>query len=388
MNRRVVASLAASALGLAGSLGATLALHASASAALDRVLEERLRGAGVTASELLERGEASAASATRLRAVMDGNRLEGASLLSPALTVVADAAGRSGAPADLLRLDPARVERAFRGDASIGRGYEVGGVRIDTAYFPVHGRDGAVALALAAGRWERSERAREAAAARAARGEAVARMAAGVAHDIRNPLGIIRAAVELVRERGDAPLDARDRRRLEDVLEEVERLRRLTQDFLELSADVALHLAPVALGAVAEDAARGSAAVHPALAVELAHSLGGLPPVAADAARLRQVLANLLSNAAEAGARAATVEGAADDDAVRLTVRDDGPGVDASVRERLFEAFATGRPGGTGLGLAVSRRIMERHGGGLALVDGPGTAFELRLPRCPEGGRR
>jgi len=247
---------------------------------------------------------------------------------------------------------------------------------------------GAVALALAAGRWERSERAREAAAARAARGEAVARMAAGVAHDIRNPLGIIRAAVELVRERGDAPLDARDRRRLEDVLGEVERLRRLTQDFLELSADVALHLAPVALGAVAEDAARGSAAVHPALAVELAHSLGGLPPVAADAARLRQVLANLLSNAAEAGARAATVEGAADDDAVRLTVRDDGPGVDASVRERLFEAFATGRPGGTGLGLAVSRRIMERHGGGLALVDGPGTAFELRLPRCPEGGRR
>jgi signal transduction histidine kinase len=77
-----------------------------------------------------------------------------------------------------------------------------------------------------------------------------------------------------------------------------------------------------------------------------------------------------------------TVRGEASGGAARLEIRDDGPGVDPSVRDRLFEEFATGRRDGTGLGLAVSRRIVERHGGELRHVaDGrPGAAFEVRLP--------
>ncbi len=63
-------------------------------------------------------------------------------------------------------------------------------------------------------------------------------------------------------------------------------------------------------------------------------------------------------------------------------MRDDGPGIDPSLRGRLFDVFATGRPDGTGLGLALSRRIVERHGGALALVSNgaAGAVFELRLP--------
>jgi signal transduction histidine kinase len=76
------------------------------------------------------------------------------------------------------------------------------------------------------------------------------------------------------------------------------------------------------------------------------------------------------------------VQASLHDGQVRLVVRDDGPGVPPSIRSRLFEPFATGRAEGTGLGLALSRRIMERQGGALLLLDGHdrGAAFEVRLP--------
>ena len=101
----------------------------------------------------------------------------------------------------------------------------------------------------------------------------------------------------------------------------------------------------------------------------------------ADPGRTRQVLANLLTNAAEAGATSVRIEAAAVDGAARVTLQDDGVGVDPSLRSRLFDPFVTGRAGGTGLGLAISRRIVERLGG--ALVNLPserGARFELRLP--------
>jgi two-component system, OmpR family, sensor kinase len=411
---RAAVPIAAALLGLAGSLATTFALHRAASAALDRVLEERLRGAGESAALLL--GDAAQGEA-RLRALMEANRLEGAYLVSPSLVVLADATGPAGDPADLLRVDAGRVEAALRGEVTIGPGYAVGDVHVETAYFPVRGSDGrpravlaleageafsaargrlrralgigvalsgltALALALAASGWARSERQRREAAARAARGDALARMAAAVAHEIRNPLGIIRAAVELLRERAGDALGPRDREGLEDVLGEVARLRRLTQDFLDLSAEPALKRERVELAGLAAEAARGSAALHPDLAVTVAVA-PGLPPVEADPARLRQVLANLLANAAEAGARRVEIRGEAAGAEVRLVIRDDGPGIDPAIRDRLFEAFASAREGGTGLGLAVSRRLVERHGGSLGVAGGgPGTTFELRLPRA------
>lgn len=403
-------------LGLAGSLAATLALHRAATAALDRVLAERLRGAGETAAKLLE---ADPAARGQLRAVMEANALDGAYLVSPALEILADATGDAGGAADVLRVDAARVEAALRGEVTVGRAYDIGAVSVETGYFPVRGVDGApaavlaleageafsgaraglrralavgvalsvagaLALAVVAARWSRAERLRREEAARAARGDAVARMAATVAHEIRNPLGIIRAAVELVRLRGRDALAAGDRARLEDVLGEVERLRHLTQDFLDLSAEPPLQPAPIDLAELARDAARGSAALHPGLEVRI--SLEGAPRVRGDAGRLRQVLANLLANAAQAGARTVEIRADVERRHVKIRVRDDGPGIPPEVRARLFDPFATGRAGGTGLGLAVSRRIVERHGGTLAFAagngSGGGAAFELRLPRA------
>jgi signal transduction histidine kinase len=140
----------------------------------------------------------------------------------------------------------------------------------------------------------------------------------------------------------------------------------------------------VDLPEVAAEAARGSAALHPELSVRLLLDRAG--PARGDAGRLRQVLANLLANAAQAGARTVEIRGENRAREVRLVVRDDGAGVARGVAERLFDPYATGRAGGTGLGLAVSRRIVERHGGTLSRIEagGPGAAFELLLPRLPE----
>ena len=102
----------------------------------------------------------------------------------------------------------------------------------------------------------------------------------------------------------------------------------------------------------------------------------------ADPGRVRQVLANLLVNAAQAGARVIELRGEVEGPRARLEISDDGAGVAPALRERLFDPFATDRTEGTGLGLAISRRIAERHGGSLRLLprDRPGAAFELTLP--------
>lgn len=410
MTRLFLVPFVAGLLGLAGSLGATVFLHRSAASALDRVLEERLRGAGTTAAELFAQ---TPATADRLRSVMGANELEGAYVLDASLVVLADATGAAGQRADLLRVDPERVADALEGRVSIAFSYAVGEHAIATGYFPIAGPGGAEAvLALEAGqafvgarkalaqarwigvalsaigaltlaavalRWARSEAQRRRNAEKAARGDALARMGAMVAHEIRNPLGVIRGAVELVSARGGATLPERDRDALGDVLGEVERLRRITEDFLDLAREPRIVAAPVDLAELAADAARAVASTHPALDVSL--QVPALT-VQGDAVRLRQVLANLLLNAAQAGARAVAVHGEARDGTARLEIRDDGPGVDPAVRDRLFEVFATGRRDGTGLGLAVSRRIVERHGGELRhLADArAGAAFELRLP--------
>jgi len=205
-----------------------------------------------------------------------------------------------------------------------------------------------------------------------------------VAHEVRNPLGVIRGTVELMGERGRGRLSDRDAEALQDILGEVARLRRLTDDFLDLSSDRPLAGSALELSSFLDDAARASrAATGVTIDVE---SPAGLH-VQGDGGRLRQVLLNLVANAARAGAQRVRFRAAADGARIQLDVADDGPGIPETIRPRLFEPFATTREDGNGLGLAVSRRIVERHGGSLALLPAtPGATFRIELPRTEETG--
>lgn len=409
---RVLAAVLVAVVGLAGSLAATLFLFHSAQSALDRVLDERLRGTGETAALLLA---ATPATHENLEALMRANALDGAYLLDRSRVVLADAGGRAGQPADLLRVDPERVARAFKGLATVETGYSLGDLAVTTGYFPVRAADGSIAAVLGveagqsfsaarrdllrarnaalllsvlaalvlcalAARWTGLERARRLEAEQAARGESISRMGAMVAHEVRNPLLVIRGTVELMRERPELPEPQRER--LDDVLGEVHRLSRLTEDFLLLGRpDRPLAIAPVDLASVVLEAARAAEATSRGIQVHV--DVPPLPPVPGDADRLRQVLANLLANAAQAQQTGEVeVRGELRDGYARLRIHDSGPGIPPAVREKLFDPFLTTKAGGTGLGLAVAKMLVERHGGSLLLVDDgrPGTTFEICLP--------
>jgi signal transduction histidine kinase len=410
---RALAPLLAAALGLAGSLAATLFLFRAAEGALDRVLDERLRGAGESAALLLSGGTVSEG---RLHELMKVNALDGASLIDRSLVMIADGSGRSGQRVDLLRVDADRVQQAFAGADSVGPGYSLGELTVTTGYFPVRAADGsvtavlffeggqsflaaqrdlsrariaavvlsllaAIGLGVVAARWSAAERVRHKAAEQAARGDSMTRMAAMVAHEIRNPLGVMRGTVELMRERVGSDLPAWQGERFDDLLGEVERLRRLTDDFLSLGKPPPLATATVDLSEVLSEAARAAEATFREVKVSCRFS--PLPPITGDPGRLRQVFANLLANASQAQERGEIeLSAAADDGVAQVRVHDSGPGMPPAVRERLFDPFVTTKAGGTGLGLAVAQMIVKGHGGTLSLVDDgrPGTTFEVRLP--------
>lgn len=407
--RRVLFPLSVAVLALAAGAAATLYLHRAAQGALERELHERLLAAGQSATALVS---SSAWTQETLRALMESNSLDGAYVLDRELVILASATGPAGRRVDLLRVDRQRVERALTGEANVGVGYDLDGLQVGGGYFPLQLDGGAVlaleagtaftgasqaiaharsvslglslvtalGLALIAWQWLGSERGRRLAAERAARAEALTRVSATAAHEIRNPLGIIRGTVELLRERSGASLGERDRAALEDVLGEVQRLRQLTEDLLDLSADRPMAQSHVELGPLLEELASSVERAFPG--VRVARRLEVLPPVSGDAGRLRQVFLNLLQNAAQAvGTGELRLEAFARREGIVVLVRDEGPGVAPEVRARLFEPFNTGRGPGTGLGLALARRLLERHGGTIELLDTPsGTTFRAILP--------
>jgi signal transduction histidine kinase len=416
MTGRSLAPLGAAGIGLAGALAATLSLHHAASTAVEHVLEERLAGAGEAAAALLANASPTPG---QLREVMRANGLDGVYVVNRALRVAADGSGTAGRRADLLRFDLSRLEAAFKGRASIAPGFHLGSLTVMSGYFPVLDGGGvvesvlvleagqtfvaaragiargrilgvslsllsALGLAVAAVRWSRAERDRRNSAVRAAQGEALSRVAAMAAHEIRNPLGVIRGTIDLMRERSIAMLTERDQQALHDIGDEVERLRRLTEDLVDLAADRPLAKTATSIADVVAEAARATEAMFPGLRVRC--EVEASPTLDVDPVRLRQVFANLFTNAAQAQREGEIfVRATSDRRAVRILVKDQGPGIPAEVAERLFDLFFTAKSGGTGLGLAIARRLVERHGGTLVHLreQVPGTTFEVALPLTP-----
>jgi two-component system sensor histidine kinase HydH len=222
---------------------------------------------------------------------------------------------------------------------------------------------------------------------RAERLAAVGQLAAGVAHEIRNPLTAAILLLEAARRDPAAALTGDD---LDLIAAELHRVEGSLQTFLDYARPPKLHRAAADLAAVARDAlglARGRIDQQ-RVAVELDAPPGGCG-LDADADQLRQVVLNLVLNALDVmphgGALRLAVGPAAGQNGVELTVTDTGPGIRPDILPRLFEPFATGKETGLGLGLVVSRRIAEDHGGTLtgANRDGGGARFTVRLPAAP-----
>ena len=211
-----------------------------------------------------------------------------------------------------------------------------------------------------------------------------------LAHEIKNPLTPIQLAVQELgsKYQGDDPVYRRLLATAQEILnEEVGAIRRLVDDFSAFAKLPKVEPAPVDLAQVVEDFARAHPEWQEFLRVERNGKVGAL----CDRMLLRNVLANLVENAvqaAEATGRKPEIRIAATDSpadrGARLTVDDNGPGVPADARERIFDPYVTSKEHGTGLGLAIVRKIVLDHGGDVRVDDQAsplgGARFVVTLP--------
>jgi two-component system sensor histidine kinase HydH len=196
-----------------------------------------------------------------------------------------------------------------------------------------------------------------------------------LAHEIKNPLASLKGNAQLLARMlpgGDKPRAKADR-----VVDEAMRLEQLTNDLLQFVRTGTIQRAPVDPAALVRDAA-SSVAPDGAVTVD---ATGAPATWSLDAGRIRQVVINLLDNALAAGPPVVIAVRAGRGQLI-LEVTDRGPGVSDDDRDRIFEPFFTGKTQGTGLGLAICRRVIELHGGAIAVYPNPGggAMFRAEIP--------
>jgi signal transduction histidine kinase len=212
---------------------------------------------------------------------------------------------------------------------------------------------------------------------------AIGELASTIGHELRNPLGVISNAVYLLRgDLGPTPTEAASRH-LSTAEREVSAATVIVSDLLEFARQRDPVTTDVDAVALVDEAL---SVLPPPSGITAVRNLPS-PPVllAADRDMLRQVLLNLVGNAYQAIVEGGTVTVGltVDGPQLHLSVTDTGVGMDAEVSRRVFEPFYTTKARGVGLGLAVSRRIVEAHGGDIDVVSAPGegTTFTVTLPR-------
>jgi signal transduction histidine kinase len=212
---------------------------------------------------------------------------------------------------------------------------------------------------------------------------AVGQMAAGLAHELRNPLMAMKL---LVQPGGDGPAETLSSRDLAVLDEEVGRLESAIQTFLDFARPPQPEKRPFDARPVVEQAVQRVAARADSQGVRIDVVAGNEPLIVeADVSQFRQVLLNLLLNALDAVAGGGLVRVTLDRDGrdwLRLRVADSGPGLPPALGPRIFEPFVSTKETGMGLGLSICKRIVEAHGGELAAADRPvgGAVFTVSLP--------
>jgi signal transduction histidine kinase len=215
---------------------------------------------------------------------------------------------------------------------------------------------------------------------------ALGRLSTVIAHEVRNPLMIIKGALRTITRPGVHAADLEDA--AADIDEEIARLNRLVNDVLDFSKPIRFEVAPTDINAVCHDAVKAvSVDGHATPGLQ---ETAALPTLLTDRERLRMVLVNLLTNAQQAvqalppgseapHPRIVVATAGLSPDRVVISVRDRGPGIATDDLPRIFDPYFTTRRGGTGLGLAISKNIVEGLGGSLSVISPPGGGAEFRI---------
>lgn len=222
---------------------------------------------------------------------------------------------------------------------------------------------------------------------------ALGQMAAGLAHEIRNPLGSIKGAAQVLQPIGQETTDEPTKEFLEIIVEEVDRLNKIVSQFLDYARPYRGDQKPLDVNDVVRKTMHLLEKEEGVAKTDISANLAeGLPPVRADAEQLRQVFINLAINAVQAmpsggklqvatSLRRSTRRGAAAA-FLEIRFRDTGVGIPSSDLKSLFIPFFTTKEKGTGLGLPISQRIIENHGGTIEVRSQPGVGsnFTVLLP--------
>ena len=209
----------------------------------------------------------------------------------------------------------------------------------------------------------------------------IGEMAAGIGHEVRNPMTTVRGYLQFFQRR---PAFASHGEQLATMIEEIDRANSIITEFLSLAKNKPTQQTPGNLNTVVNQLFPLIQADAFRLGHDAAMTLGDLPDSVFDGQEIRQLILNLGRNGLEAMAPGGhlTITTACDDASITLAVKDNGPGIPPSVLDQLGKPFVTTKETGTGLGLPICYRIAERHGAELKVDTSPaGTTFSLILPR-------
>ncbi|MFQ5478383.1 MAG: ATP-binding protein [Candidatus Binatia bacterium] len=210
-------------------------------------------------------------------------------------------------------------------------------------------------------------------------------MAAGIAHDVRTPLGIIKNSAQLIERRMKASDDAEGQEFARFICEETDRLNSVVTGLLDYARHDPPERGSADINAIVEKSINMLGTEAASKSVALRCDLDdSLPQVYCDSSQIQQVLLNLLMNAIQACGKGGWVRisTSRDDDGVRVVVKDNGPGMPDDVLQNVFSPFYSKREGGIGLGLAIVQRIVASHHGNIRACNAPdgGAEFTVTLP--------
>jgi two-component system sensor histidine kinase PilS (NtrC family) len=214
---------------------------------------------------------------------------------------------------------------------------------------------------------------------RAERLATVGQLAAGVAHEIRNPLASISGSIQLLKA---APASDEDRALMDIVNREIDRLNVLIGDLLDYANPRPSHFVDFDVDVLVRETLQVAGGDSAFADIEVTSNVAGPLPVRGDSSKLRQVMWNLLRNAAEAaaaGGKHVSVSAFLEEDDVVIVVGDDGPGIPTDQIGRIFDPFFTTKEKGTGLGLATSHAVIAEHGGSIDVQSSVGTGTQMMV---------